>query len=83
MKTIALDDKSYELLKELLNELTEEYIDDVEYSNSCGGYDTHYVKFYGESYEEDSVVGMAKTLLSKLTEVEQRDIKIESVVSDE
>ena len=83
MKTITLDNKSYVLLKELLTELTEDYMDHTEYSNSCGGSDDYYIKYDGESSDEDSVVNKAQTILTKLTKVEQRDIKIKGLVNHE
>jgi len=83
MKTITLDDKGYELFKNLLEELTEDYEERYEESYSCGGQDYYYIQYDGDADDEDSVVGKAKTILSKLTEVEQRDIKIEGLVNHE
>lgn len=82
MKTIVLDNKSYVLFKELLEELTEDYMDHAEYSNSCGGSDEHYIQYYGESSDEDSIVNKAQTILSKINKVEQRDIKIKSIIDE-
>lgn len=83
MKTITLDDKSYVLFKELLTELTENYEERYEKSYSCGGQDYYYTQYDGDPSDEDSVVGKAKTILSKLTECEQRDIKIGGLVNNE
>ena len=83
MKTIVLNEETYELLNELLNELTDDYEDRYEESYSCGGQDYYYIQYDGDSSDEDSIVGKAKTILSKFTEVEQRDIKIEGLVSHE